>query len=528
MSAEKISVLGPVEPGFEEILTPEALRFVANLTSQFSGMLYSLLERRSQIAASIRAGTFPDFLHETEHVRKASWKVAPIPSDLRQRRVEITGPVDRKMMINAFNSGADVFMADFEDSHSPTWKGTVQGQVSLRDAINCRLEYVSPDGKKYHLKDKVATLFVRPRGLHLLEKHVLVDSKPVPAAFFDFGLYAFHNAKRLLENGTGPYFYLAKLENHQEAGLWNDIFEMAEAELGLPQGSIKCSVLIENVLAAFEIEEILYELTDRVTALNFGRWDYIFSFIKKLGHDSRFILPDRSRLVMSTPFLKSCSELVVRTCHRRGALAIGGMVAQVPIRNNPRAQAEALNKVISDKERESLEGYDGAWVAHPDLVLVVMRVFDGASADNNRAGQTGRGPGITAEELLTVSEGEITESDIQGNIDVSLRYLESWLRGQGCVAIYNLMEDTATVEICRAQLWQWIHRECRLLDGRTLTPALFEEILREVLGKMRLELGERTYQSSRFETAREILERIVLSKGFVEFMTLVAYDRLEP
>ena len=527
MSAEKISVLGPVEQGFEEILTPDALHFVANLTTQFSGRLTTLLERRSLLAARVRAGTLPEFLPETEHVRKASWKVAPIPSDLRQRRVEITGPVDRKMMINALNSGADVFMADFEDSHSPTWKGTVQGQVNLRDAVNRRLEYVNPDGRKYQLKDKVATLFVRPRGLHLPEKHVLVDAKPVPAAFFDFGIYAFHNAKRLLERGTGPYFYLAKLENHQEATFWNDVFEMSEAELGIPQGSIKCSVLVENVLAAFEMDEILYELRDRVTALNFGRWDYIFSFIKTLGQDPKFVFPDRSSLAMSTPFLKSCSMLVERTCHTRGALAIGGMAPQVPIRNNPQAQSEALQKVIADKEREASEGYDGAWVAHPDLVPVVMRVFDSSLAEGNRIRPRQGTVGITALEMLTVPEGEITESGVRANIDVSLRYLESWLRGQGCVAIYNLMEDAATVEICRAQLWQWLQHRSKLSGSKILTPDLLREMLKESLLRIRSEIGELQYSEGRFELAARILDSLVTSEDFVGFMTLVAYDYLD-
>ncbi len=526
VSAEKIRVQGPLDQGFEEILTHDALGFVANLTNQFSGRLSSLLEWRSLLAARIRAGTLPDFLHETEHVREASWKVAPIPSDLRRRRVEITGPVERKMMINAFNSGADVFMADFEDSHSPTWKGTVQGQVNLRDAVNRRLEYVSPDGKKYQLRDEVATLFVRPRGLHLIEKHVLVDSKPVPAALFDFGLYAFQNAKPLLEQGTGPYFYLAKLENHQEARLWNDIFEMAEVELGLSPGSMKCSVLIENVLAAFEMDEILYELRDRITALNFGRWDYIFSFIKKLGNDPGFVLPERSALTMSAPFLRACSRLLVQTCRKRGASPIGGMVAQVPIRNNPGAQAEAVKKVVSDKQREASEGFEGAWAAHPDLVPVVMEVFENARDLNLKEREEEAGPTVTAKDLLAVPLGAITEGGLRSNIDVSLRYLESWLRGLGCVAIYNLMEDTATVEICRAQLWQWVHQRSRLSDGRTITEELFLELLKANLLKIRSESGEQNYMASRFELAADILNRLVTNNQFTEFLTLLAYSHL--
>ncbi len=429
-------------------------------------------------------------------------------------------------MINALNSGADVYMADFEDSHSPTWKGTIEGQVNLKDACRGKLEYVSPEGKKYRLKDGVAILCVRPRGLHLVEKHAVVDDRPVPASLFDFGLYAYHNAKTLITKGTGPYFYLPKLENHLEARLWNDIFERAESELGLEHGTTKCSVLIENVLAAFEMDEILYELKDRITALNFGRWDYIFSFIKKLGSDLGFVLPERSALTMSAPFLRACSRLLVQTCGKRGAYPIGGMVAQVPIRNNPDAQAEAVKKVVSDKRREASEGYEGAWVAHPDLVPVVMGVFNDSIDLSIRAQQDETNSTVTAQDLLMVPQGAITESGLRANIDVSLRYLESWLRGLGCVAIYNLMEDTATVEICRAQLWQWVHQRSSLSDGRTVTQELFLDLLKTNLAKIRSELGEQDYMASRFELAGDILGRLVTNEQFTEFLTLPAYNYL--
>src|SRR5213594_2098680 len=522
MSAEKISVLGPVEQGFEEILTPDALHFVANLTTQFSGRLTTLLERRSLLAARVRAGTLPEFLPETEHVRKASWKVAPIPSDLRQRRVEITGPVDRKMMINALNSGADVFMADFEDSHSPTWKGTVQGQVNLRDAVNRRLTYVGPDGREYKLGNKLATLMVRPRGLHLIEKHVRTESKSVPASLFDYGLFLYHNSRNLIDKGTGPYFYIPKLESYLEARLWNEIFDYSEKALKLPHASIKCSVLIETILAGFQMDEILYELSERITALNFGRWDYIFSLIKFLGHDPRFLVPERPLLPMTTPFLKSCSVLLAQSCHRRGAYAIGGMAAQVPIKGDPRSQ-EAIDKVVADKKREAAEGYEGAWVAHPGLVPVVKSVFDEPSLESKNTNVIA---GITREDLLRVPEPKISEQALRANVAVSIKYLESWLGGLGCVAINNLMEDTATVEICRAQIWQWIHHSAKLVEGPTITRQLFRSMLREEKARITEEIGLRAYHTSKYKIAEELLDKLTTSVSFPEFMTLLAYDYL--
>jgi malate synthase len=447
----------------------------------------------------------------------SEWTVGSIPSNLRQRRVEITGPVDRKMVINALNSGADVYMADFEDSHSPTWPGTVQGQLNLRDAIDRTISYIGPDGREYELGDKLATLMVRPRGLHLVEKHVLSGSQPIPAFLFDYGLFLYHNAKNLISRGSGPYLYIPKLESYLEASLWKDIFEYSEKTLKLPHASVKCSVLIETIVAGFQMEEILYELRERITALNFGRWDYIFSLIKFLGHDSRFLVPERSLLPMTTPFLKSCSVLLAHSCHKRGAYAIGGMAAQVPIRGDPRSQ-EAIDKVVADKKREASEGYEGAWVAHPGLVPVVKKVFD----DRSWESESNEGVAeITREDLLRVPEPKISEQSLRANVAVSLQYLESWLNGLGCVAINNLMEDTATIEICRAQIWQWIRHSAKLLDGRTITRELFRTILGQEVARI-----PQDEDTANYKTAGELLDTLVTSDGFPEFMTLLAYNYL--
>ena len=481
------------------------------------------MRKRVIVHETLRNGALPDFLDETREIRKSEWKVGSIPPDLRKRRVEITGPVDRKMVINALNSGADVYMADFEDSHSPTWEGTLHGQVNLRDAVDRTITFTGPDGREYRLGERLATLFVRPRGLHLTEKHVLLESKPIPAFLFDYGLYVYHNAKKLVGRGTGLYTYIPKLESYQEAAFWNDIFEYSEKTIGLPHASIKCSVLIETILAAFQMDEILYSLRERITALNFGRWDYIFSLIKFLGEDSRFVVPERPLLPMTTPFLKSCSTLLAKSCHKRGAYAIGGMAAQVPIRGDPRSQ-EAIEKVITDKKREASEGYQGAWVAHPGLVSVVMKVFAEGSPDlesNDTPTEVSR------EDLLKVPEPRVSEQAVRANIAVSLRYLESWLGGLGCVAINNLMEDTATVEICRAQIWQWIHHSTRLVEGRTITRELFRSMLTEVTMEMRKELGSQAYDAGQYRVAQDLLDNLTTSTSFPEFMTLVAYDHLE-
>ncbi len=517
-----LKITGPHIQGLEEILTPDALAFVGDLVLEFSPRLEPLLHKRIIVHENLRNGALPDFLEETRDIRTSEWKVGPIPPDLRQRRVEITGPVDRKMVINALNSGADVYMADFEDSHSPTWEGTVQGQANLRDAVDRTIRYTGPDGREYKLGDRLATLMVRPRGLHLIEKHVLIESRPVPAFLFDCGLFLYQNVKKLIGQGTGPYFYIPKLESYLEARLWNDIFDYSEKALKLPPASIKCSVLIETILAGFQMDEILYELRERITALNLGRWDYIFSLIKFLGYDPRFIVPERPLLPMTAPFLKSASVLLSQSCHRRGAYAIGGMAAQVPIRGDPRSQ-EAIDKVIADKKREASEGYEGAWVAHPGLVPVVMKVFDDRSAEPKHNNST---VGVRRDDLLKLPEPKISEQSLRANVAVSLKYLESWLGGLGCVAINNLMEDTATVEICRAQIWQWIHHSARLLDGQTITRELFRRILREEMARIGGGVKSQADAEPNFKIAGDLLDSLVTSDSFPEFMTLLAYNYL--
>src|SRR6266705_6426599 len=512
----------PTLEGFEEILTPDALAFVGDLVREFSPRLDVLLQKRILVHESLRTGTLPDFLDETREIRTSDWKVEPIPPDLRERRVEITGPVDRKMVINALNSGADVYMADFEDSHSPTWKGTLQGQVNLRDAVNRTITYTGPDGRDYRLGEKLATLFVRPRGLHLTEKHIHFGSNPTPALLLDYGLFVYHNAKKLASRRAGPYIYIPKLESYLEARLWNDIFDYTEKALKLPRASIKCSVLIETILAAFQMDEILHSLHERITALNFGRWDYIFSMIKFLGHDLRFLVPERPLLPMTTPFLKSCSVLLAKTCHKRGAYPIGGMAAQVPIKGDPRSQ-EAIDKVVADKKREAAEGYEGAWVAHPGLVTIVKSVFNDRSSESKNTEVTQE---VNRGDLLRVPAPKISEKAFRANVAVSLSYLESWLGGVGCVAINNLMEDTATVEICRAQIWQWIHHSAKLVEGPTITRRLFRSMLREEKARITEEIGLRAYHTSNYRGAVELLDRLTTSDSFPEFMTLMAYDHL--
>ena len=437
-----------------QILTPAASSFLTKLAREFEARRQQLLARRRARQQQIDAGQFPDFLPETAHIREAEWTVAPIPHDLRDRRVEITGPVDRKMIINALNSGASVFMADFEDSNSPTWQNNLEGQFNLRDAVGGTISFDSPEGKRYELSSTVATLLVRPRGWHLIERHFQVDGQPISGSLFDFGLYFFHNAKPLIGKGTAPYFYLPKMESHLEARLWNDVFCFAQDELGVPRGTIRATVLIETILAAFEMDEILYELRQHSSGLNCGRWDYIFSFIKKFRNQPGFVLPDRSIVTMDKHFLKSYVDLLIQTCHRRGIHAMGGMAAQIPIKNDSTANEKALDKVRQDKLREVLAGHDGTWVAHPGLVPVAKEIFDAHMKESNQIGLRREDVRVTAKDLLAVPEGKITEEGLRWNIDVGLQYLESWLRGSGCVPIYNLMEDAATAEICRAQVWQ--------------------------------------------------------------------------
>ena len=501
-----------------QILTPEASAFLTKLAREFEARRQQLLARRRARQQQIDAGQFPDFLPETAHIRQAEWTVAPIPHDLLDRRVEITGPVDRKMIINALNSGADVFMADFEDSNSPTWQNNLEGQFNLRDAVEGTISYVSPEGKRYNLNSKVATLLVRPRGWHLVERHFEVDGAPISASLFDLGLYLFHNAQSLIRKGTGPYFYLPKLESHLEARLWNDVFCYAQDELGIPRGTIRATVLIETILAAFEMDEILYELRQHSSGLNCGRWDYIFSFIKKFRNHPAFVLPDRSTVTMEKHFLKSYVDLLIRTCHRRGIHAMGGMAAQIPIKNDPAANEKALDKVRQDKLREVQAGHDGTWVAHPGLVPVAKEIFDAHMKQANQIGCRREDVHVTAKDLLAVPKGEITEEGLRWNIDVGLQYLESWLRGSGCVPIYNLMEDAATAEICRAQVWQWVRHRATLSNGRPVT----QEMVRQAIAEQKNKL-----KGSRMAEAAEIYEHMMTSPDFAEFLTLVAYDYID-
>jgi len=500
------------------ILTPEASCFLTKLAREFESRRRELLRRREARQREIDNGKVPDFLPYTSDIRESDWTVAPIPVDLLDRRVEITGPPDRKMIINALNSGASVFMADFEDSNSPTWMNNLEGQANLRDAVDGTISFVSAEGKPYELNDRVATLVVRPRGWHLVEKHHFVDGKPISASLFDFGLYFFHNVHRLMEKGTGPYFYLPKMESHLEARLWNDVFCFAQDELGILRGTIRATVLIETILAAFEMDEILHELRWHSSGLNCGRWDYIFSFIKKFRNCPDFVLPDRSTVTMDKHFLKSYVDLLIQTCHRRGIHAMGGMAAQIPIKHDPAANEKALEKVRQDKQREVLAGHDGTWVAHPGLVPIAREVFDAHMKTPNQISRKRDEVHITSKDLLTIPEGPITEQGLRWNIDVGLQYLESWLRGSGCVPIYNLMEDAATAEICRSQVWQWAHHAARLSDGRPISHEIIRQNIDEQKAKMR---GERISE------AADIFRRMMTSADFAEFLTLEAYDYIE-
>ena len=522
-----VEVRGPFVADQASILTPEALAFVALLQRRFGGRRASLLERRRQVQLDLDAGWLPHFLPETAEVRSGSWTVAPVPTDLQDRRVEITGPVDRKMVINALNSGASVFMADFEDSCSPTWKNLIEGHRNLLDAIERTIEFVSPEnGKVYRLNDRVATLMVRPRGWHLLEKHVLVDGEPVSASLFDFGVFFFHAARRLIARGQAPYFYLPKLESHLEARLWSDVFRAAQEELGVPQGAIRATVLIETILAAFEMDEILWELRDHSAGLNCGRWDYIFSFIKKFRSRPEFLLPDRSAVTMTKPFLQAYSRLVVSTCHRRGIHAMGGMAAQIPIKGDAAANALAMEKVAGDKRREVSAGHDGTWVAHPGLVALARDIFDAGMPGPNQIGRRIEAGTTSAGDLLEVPDGAITEAGLRQNLNVGILYLEAWLRGSGCVPLYNLMEDAATAEISRTQVWQWLRHEAKLEDGRRLTPELYASIRDEEIAGIRRHVGQEAWRAGRFGRAAEIFDALATSHTLEDFLTLPAYDEL--
>jgi malate synthase len=530
MSTEQleVEVLGERTEQFDEILTPEALQFVGMLHRLFNGRRKELLSARQVRQAALDAGELPDFLQETKEIRESDWTVNPVPDDLTDRRVEITGPVERKMIINALNSGAKVFMADFEDSSAPTWANAVDGQINLRDAVNRTITFTNEsNGKFYELNEEVATMMVRPRGWHLEEKYVLVDGEGMSGSLFDFGLYFFHNAHNLVKNGTGPYFYLPKLENHLEARLWNDVFVFAQDELGIPQGTIKATVLVETILASFEIHEILWELKEHSAGLNCGRWDYIFSFIKRFKNRPGFILPDRVKVTMTTDFMRAYSLLVIKTCHAHGAHAIGGMAAQIPIKNDPEANEAALEKVRADKTREAKDGHDGTWVAHPGLVQIAMDIFDEHMPMANQIHEKRDDVQVSAEELIKMPEGAITEEGLKLNIDVAIQYLESWLRGYGCVPIYNLMEDAATAEISRSQIWQWLNNpDAVLSDGRPITMELYKSFVPEQLAKIKELVGEEKYNSGKYELAAKIFDELVTSESFTEFLTLPAYEHL--
>jgi malate synthase len=526
-----IEVRGPRLERFDEILTPEALGFVAGLHREFNATREQLLQARNERQKRFDAGELPDFLPETKNIREGDWKVAPITNaDLQRRWVELTGPTERKMLINALNSGANVYMADFEDANTPTWQNMVEGQVNLVDAVERSIAFQNPDGRTYKLNDETATLLVRPRGWHLPEKHLVVDGSPIAGAFMDFGLFLFHNARRLLEKGSAPYFYLPKLEGHREARLWNDVFNSAQDALGVPRGTIKATVLLEVFTSAFEMDEILYELRDHSAGLNAGRWDYIFSLIKKLQSRPECLLPDRAQVTMTVPFMRAYTELLVKTCHKRGAFAMGGMAAFIPSRRDPKVNEVALPKVREDKIRESRDGFDGTWVAHPDLVPVAKEVFAEFMGDRDNQVERQRPEvSVEAKQLydLRVPDGAITEAGLRNNVSVGIQYLASWLTGNGAAAIFNLMEDAATCEISRSQVWQWTKHGAQLGDGRHVTRELVRQVEDEELARLREDLGNQAFSAGRFEEAREIFEEVALSPQFVEFLTLPAYGHID-
>jgi malate synthase len=521
----KIEIRAPRVADADQVITPGAIEFLELLARQFGPRRKALLQRRREVQQCLRQGALPDFLPETRQVREGSWSVTTAPPDLNDRRVEITGPVERKMMINALNSGAKVFMADFEDALSPPWSNVIAGQLNCSHAVRRTLEYASPEGKRYHLNEQLATLVVRPRGWHLEEKHVILNGEPISASLFDFGLYFFHNAKELLNRGSGPYFYLPKLENHLEARLWNEVFDLAQDSLGIPRGTVRATVLIETILAAYEMDEILYELRNHAAGLNAGRWDYLFSMVKNFRDRPEFLLPDRSQLTMTVPFMQAYTELLVKTCHRRGAHAIGGMAAFIPSRRDPEVNTTALARVREDKTREANAGYDGAWVAHPDLVPVVEEVF--ATVLQKRPHQKARQRDdveIKRDQLLDVRVpgGRVTEAGVRGNISVALQYLAAWLGGSGAVAINNLMEDAATAEIARSQLWQWIRHRAKTESGEPVTV----ERCRTILGEESARLTAEGHDPARLASAGELLDGLFSAEMFPEFLTLTAYERL--
>ncbi len=526
----RLELHGAMEPGFDEVLTPDALEFVAELQHEFGARRSELLRARAERRARLAAGELLDFLPETQELREGDWRVAAVPADLQQRWVEITGPTDRKMTINALNSGADGFMADFEDANAPTWRNMVTGHINLRDAIEGRISYEGSDGKRYELSRDPATLLVRPRGWHLPERHLLVDGQPVSGSLFDFGLFFFHCAPRLLARGSGPYLYLPKLESHLEARLWNDVFCFAQDAVEIPRGTIKATVLIETLPAAFEMDEILYELREHSAGLNAGRWDYIFSAIKCFPERREMVLPDRGDVTMTVPFMRAYTELLAATCHRRGAHAMGGMAALIPSRKDEQANAKALDAVRADKEREAGQGYDGTWVAHPDLVPVAREVFEqGLNGAPNQLERQRDDVDVSARELLDLAAtpGHATEGGLRTNVSVGFQYISFWLGGRGAAAINSLMEDAATAEISRTQIWQWIRHGIELDNGQVMTPELVRRVLDEETARIRDEVGERTWRAGRPAETREIFERVALSAELIEFLTIPAYDYLD-
>jgi malate synthase len=526
-----VEIKGAAGDRFDEILTPAALEFVARLQRTFDVTRRELLAARVERQKELDAGATLDFLADTKDVREGDWKIAPEPDALQNRRVEITGPTSRKMVINALNSGASGFMADFEDSNSPTWNNMIGGQVNLADAVRGTIEH-EENGKQYTLDGEVATLLVRPRGWHLVERHLLVDGEPVAAGLVDFGLYFFHNARELLKRGAGPYFYLPKMESHREARLWNDVFNLAEDHVGLQRGTIKATVLIETLPAAFEMDEILYELRDHSAGLNAGRWDYIFSAIKRFRTRPEFVTPDRKKVTMTVPFMRAYTELLVKTCHRRGAHAMGGMAAQIPSRTDEEANKQAFAALRQDKQREATDGFDGTWVAHPDSVAAAMEEFDAVLEDRPHQVDRRRDEvEVSAQQLIDVpaTEGDITEEGLRSNVNVGIQYISSWLRGNGAAGIYGMMEDAATAEIARGQVWQWVRHAAKLDDGRTITAELVREFEAAELEKIREEIGDDEWfeKEGRPDLSREIFEEVALADEFVEFLTLPAYERLE-
>lgn len=524
-----IEIKAPQDEAVRQVLTPEALQFLEGLHRTFNARRKELLEAREVRQKELDSGSKLDFLPETKEIREGDWTVAELPKDLQDRRVEITGPVDRKMVINALNSGAKLFMACFEDATAPTWHNMIHGQINMYDAIRKTISYTQPGtGKTYALNDEVAVLQIRPRGWHLLEKHVEVDGEPMSGGLFDFGLYFFHNAEELLARGSGPYFYLPKLEHHLEARLWNDVFRYAQDTLGVPQGSIRATVLIETIPAAFQMDEILYELRDHSAGLNCGRWDYIFSYIKRLRNQPDVILPDRGQVTMTSPFMRAYTLLAIKTCHKRNAPAMGGMAAQIPIKGDEAANAAAFDKVREDKRREVTDGHDGTWVAHPALVAVALDEFNEHMPEPNQILRKRDDVTVTAEDLVEVLKGTITENGLRVNCSVGVQYIASWLRGNGAAPINHLMEDAATAEISRTQVWQWIrHPEGKVEDGRKITADLVDQVLEEELHKLQEQFGNDVYANGRFEEAASLFRRLVLNDEFIEFLTVPGYDQLE-